>query len=500
MKKLYELMVAVGACMLVACQGSQVPTVYDELEELPEIYPDYVGVTVPVNMAPLHFQFSESCNEVVTRLSAGDEELVLGGQQVCPDRDDWQMLADKALKGDSIRVEVFARMGERWQRYAPFVIYVSPDSIDPWLTYRLISPSYVTYEELTINQRCLESYEERVIYDNMLCSTERDGQCINCHYSQQGNPQRTQFHARQNMGGTMLNIDGRLHKVNLKTDSTLSAGVYPAWHPQLNLIAYSTNNTMQSFHTHDVDKIEVLDTQSDLILYDPETNEVGIIENDENEFETFPCWTPDGRWLYYSSAHFEWRDTTDRDADCILRYKDIKYNIYRKSFDPVTRTFGSRELVFAADSLGLSATLPRFSPDGRFLLLTVGGWGTFHIWHRDADLWLMDMQTGEIGPFEEVNSPSVESFHNWSSNGRWIVISSRRDDGNFTRPFFAHVGKDGHATKPFELPTDDPNYHREFMKSYNVPEFMRGPVTVKPQDFADALKKPATQAKYVGRK
>lgn len=500
MKKLYELMVAVGACMLVACQEAQVPTMYDELKELPEIYPDYVGVTVPVNMAPLHFQFSESCDEVVTRLSAGDEELVLGGQQVCPDRDNWQMLADKALKGDSIRVEVFARMGERWQRYAPFGIYVSPDSIDPWLTYRLISPSYVTYEELTINQRCLESYEERVIYDNMLCSTERDGQCINCHYSQQGNPQRMQFHARQNMGGTMLNIDGRLHKVNLKTDSTLSAGVYPAWHPQLNLIAYSTNNTMQSFHTHDVDKIEVLDTQSDLILYDPETNEVGIIENDENEFETFPCWTPDGRWLYYSSAHFEWRDTTDRDADCILRYKDIKYNIYRKSFDPVTRTFGSRELVFAADSLGLSATLSRFSPDGRFLLLTVGGWGTFHIWHRDADLWLMDMQTGEIGPFEEVNSPSVESFHNWSSNGRWIVISSRRDDNNFTRPFFAHVDEDGHATKPFELPTDDPNYHREFMKSYNVPEFMRGPVTMKPQDFADALKKPATQAKYVGRK
>jgi len=500
-KQIRILIIALGMGILTACQQAHVPTDYSQLSVVPDIYPDYVGVTVPVNMAPLHFQLNEPYDEVVTRLSAGDGELVLGGQQVCPSIDDWQELTKKALAGDSISVEVFTRTGEQWSRYAPFGIFVSPDSIDPWLTFRLISPSYVTYEELTINQRCLESYEERVIYDNILCSTEQNGQCINCHYSQLGNPDRTLFHARQNLGGTMINDNGHLLKINLKTDSTLSAGVYPAWHPQQNLIAFSTNNTMQSFHTIDIDKIEVLDAQSDLILYDPVTNEVNIIEDQKNEFETFPCWTPDGHWLYYCSAHFEWRDTTqEKSTECILRYKDIKYNVYRKSFDPDTRTFGPREDVFIADTLNLSATMPRISPDGRFLLLAVGEWGTFHIWHRDADLWLMDLQTDSIAPFHDVNSPSVESFHNWSSNGRWIVVSSRRYDGNFTRPFFAHVDKDGHATKPFELPCNDPNYHREFMKSYNVPEFMRGPVTISPQQFADALKKPATPATFAGRK
>ena len=93
----------------------------------------------------------------------------------------------------------------------------------------------------------------------------------------------------------------------------------------------------------------------------------------------------------------------------------------------------------------------------------------------------------------------MESYHTWSSTGRWIVFSSRRDDGNYTRPFFAHVDKDGHGTKPFELPTESPNYHRELMKSYNVPEFLLGPVTVKPQTFADALKKDAEQVKYKSR-
>jgi Tol biopolymer transport system component len=487
-----------GACLLAGCEP-QVPEQYAQLDKQPTIYPDYIGVTVPVNMAPLHFQLMADCDEVITRLSAADEELVLSGEKILPDADEWQQLVTKALD-DSIRVEMFVKTGEQWQKYAPFAIYVSKDSIDPWLTYRLISPSYVTYEELTINQRNLESYEERVIYDNMLCSTENSGQCINCHYSQLGNPARTMFHARQNLGGTMLNIDGQLLKINLKTDSTISAGVYPAWHPHQNIIAFSTNNTMQSFHTRNLNKIEVFDSQSDLILYDPETNEVSIVENEAEEFETFPCWSPDGKWLYYSSAHFEQRDTIEASTECILRYKEIHYNIYRKAFDEQTRTFGPREPVFLADTLGLSATLPRISPDGRFLLMAVGEYGTFHIWHNDADLWLMDLQTNEVRRFDEVNSPSVESFHNWSSNGRWIVVSSRRDDGNFTRPFFAHVDENGHATKPFELPTNDPNYHREFMKSYNVPEFMLGPVTVKPQDFADALKKPVTQAKLSEKK
>jgi len=486
---------------LAACQQAKVPADYALLNEKPAIYPDYIDVTVPVNIAPLHFLLQNSYDEVVTRFKAGDTEVVLGGQKVMIDQDDWQELKEKACAaGSPISVEMYTRMGEKWQRYQPFDITVSKDSIDPWLTYRLISPSYVAYEELTINQRCLENYDEQVIYDNMLCSTEQSGQCINCHYSQGGNPQRTVFHARQNLGGTMLNIDGKLKKINLKTDSTISAGVYPAWHPKQNVIAFSTNNTMQSFHTRDIDKVEVLDDKSDLILYNAATDEVSIIENDSTEFETFPCWSPDGRWLYYCSAHFEYDDSASTTAaDCIKRYKEIKYNVYRKAFDSEKLTFGPREMVFCADSMGLSATLPRISPDGRYLLMTVGEWGTFHIWHRDADLWLLDLNTGEAAPLEGANSKSVESFHNWSSNGRWIVVSSRRDDGNFTRPFFAHVDADGHASKAFELPTDDPNFHREFMKCYNVPEFMRGRVEISPQQYADALKKPAEKAKFVRR-
>ena len=77
------------------------------------------------------------------------------------------------------------------------------------------------------------------------------------------------------------------------------------------------------------------------------------------------------------------------------------------------------------------------------------------------------------------------------------MFSSRRDDGTFTRPFFAHVGKDGKWSKPFELPQADPDYHRQFLRCYNIPEFMRGPVTISPQTFADLLKGDGEPVKYV---
>lgn len=486
------------AVALGACSRAKVPAEYADVNRQPDIYPDYREVTVPVNMAPLHFELMTPCDEVVTRFSAGSEEIVCAGRKTRPAISDWQRLVATG-KNAVISVEVFARNGSQWQRYKPFRIHVSEDAIDPWLSYRLISPSYVSFEELTINQRCLEDYTEQTIYNNMLNSTEADGQCINCHSYQRGNPEKMQFHARLKNGGTMILRDGQLTKMNLKTDSTLSAGVYPAWHPTLNLIAYSTNTTRQMFHTVDVDKVEVLDLASDLILFDVERQEVSTVESDPLEMEVFPSWSPDGQWLYYCSAHYEPRDSADTNGELIMRYKDLKYNVYRKAFDAKTLTFGPRELVFDAASQGKSATLPRVSPDGRWLLLAVGEWGVFHIWHRDADLWLMDLQTGDIQPAKAINSPDVESYHTWSTDGHWLVFSSRRYDGNYTRPFFAHFDGKGHFTRPFELPCDDPDYHRQLLRSYNIPELMTGRVTVTPQAFAAAFEQSPVQAAFVSR-
>lgn len=497
--KIIMMAAMAAAVILASCGNARVPSEYGRTSRSPHIYPDYIGVTVPVNIAPLAFELMDGGDKMVARYSFGGMEIVCGeGTKAQPDIDKWRELAAMA-KGKGIKVEVYGEKDGKWTLYRPFTIYVSPDSIDPYISYRLIAPGYEGYEDMTISQRCLESYDESVVYDNMLNSAERTPQCINCHNYQNYNPRRLQFHARESHGGTMIAYDGQLRKVNLKNDSTISAGVYPSWHPTMRIIAYSTNQTEQSFHTKDINKTEVADARSDVIIYDIDRNEVMPVACDSAELEVFPCWSPDGKWLYYCDAHFDYNDSLSRGQDVMDRAYDIKYSVVRKSFDMRTRRFGPQETVFDAAALGKSATFPRVSPDGRFLLFALGGWGCFHVWHRDADLWIQDLATRKAWPLTQANSPRAESYHEWSSNGRWIVFSSRRTDGNYTRPFIAHIDGKGRAAKAFELPQADPDYHLQLMKSYNVTVFMRGPVTIRPQEFAKALRDddvaPATYAR-----
>ena len=486
-----------SALLLTAC-GPELPTKFAESQSLPMIYPDYTDVTIPVNLAPLTFQMDVPADEMAARFACGDQQLICSGSKIQPDATDWQTLVE-AAKGRAITVDVYASVKGQWTHYKPFKIYVSPDSIDPYLSYRLIAPSYVTYNDLTISQRCLENYDESVVYDNMLCTDGSQGQCINCHNYQNYNPNRMQFHARQNMGGTIVAYDGDIRKINMRNDSLLAAGVYPAWHPWLKLIVYSTNLTHQTFHTVNPNKIEVFDTRSDLMAFDIEKNEVTNLESGMGELEVFPCWSPDGKAIYYCSAHLEYHDSIDEGQEYMMRAEQVKYNIYKKDFDPDSRAFGPRQLVFDAAALDKSATLPRISPDGRYLMFAMARYGVFHIWHRDADLCLIDLKTGRARTMKEINSDDVESYHSWSSNGRWVVFSSRRYDGNFTRPFFAHIDQQGRGAKPFELPQSDPDYHRQFLRSYNIPEFMSGPVTIGPQAFARVLSGEGEPVKYVTR-
>ena len=128
--------------MLISC-GNQIPKDFRESEELPTIYPDYINVTIPINIAPLAFQIDGKADDVVARLTAGTTEIVCGGKQIQPDGDDWKQLAE-AAKGDAIKVEVYVEQNDGWTRYKPFNIYVSPDSIDAYISYRLIPPSQLS--------------------------------------------------------------------------------------------------------------------------------------------------------------------------------------------------------------------------------------------------------------------------------------------------------------------------------------------------------------------
>jgi len=466
--------IIISAMLISACGKVQIPNEYQDAHTQAPIYPDYAGVAIPCNIAPLNFMLTDSTiRQVAARItspkgmqiSAGDN-----GREIIFDAAEWRDLISGS-KGDSIAVEIYACNGTSgWRKYNDIHIYVADSKIDPYISYRLIEPSYQLYENMCIAQRCMESNEESVIY-----STKKVyGQCVNCHSYQNYKTGNMLYHKRVADAGTVIRVDGVDRVVNLKRQNTISPGVYPAWHPSERLIAFSTNKTHQMFHTQNINKVEVYDTESDLILYDVDSDNVIPITNTKDILEVFPTWSPCGKYLYYCSARvmpetFSGENISDATS--------IRYDILRLTFDPQTRTFGSKaDTIYHASARQLSCSLPRISPDGRKMVFAEGGYGCFHIWHHDAQIRMLDLGTGQIDSLETVNSPcNADSYPSFSSNGEWIMLASRRDDGQFSRVYISYF--DGEkAHKAFLLPQQSPMQNNMRLKSYNRPEFMTEPV------------------------
>jgi hypothetical protein len=103
-------------------------------------------------------------------------------------------------------------------------------------------------------------------------------------------------------------------------------------------------------------------------------------------------------------------------------------------------------------------------------------YGNFSIWHKEADLYLLNLADGTFKPINTVNSDNTESYHSWSSGSHWFVFSSRRNNGLYTRPYFAWMNENGETTKPFLLPQKDPDFYDASLRSFNVPELVTGKV------------------------
>ncbi len=493
--KYLKYILALPLVALASCTP-HLPDTYTTVDELPVIFPEYTNVTIPCNIAPLAFRVEGDAEDYVTRLSAKEFEVVVGGREVALSLSEWRRLLS-AAKGDSIKVDVFEADDAGWKKFRQFWFAVSEDSIDTYISYRLIPPSYVAYEKLTINQRNLTNYDEEVIYGNVLGNAEPHGQCINCHAYKNYKTDNMQFHVRQYKGGTVFVHNGEVKKVDLKTDSTISAGVYPAFNPKYDIVAYSVNTTGQVFHTRHANKVEVQDTLSDIIVYNPEREIVTHVACDPNDLEVFPAWSPDGETLYYCVAKVKCDNPVKTRVQQLLEgYKDIKYDIVRRSWNPSTGEFGAVDTVFAASRIGKSATFPRVSPNGKYLLFAMGEYGCFHIWHKDADLYVLNLENGSCLPLEKANSDFAESYHSWSSDGRWILFASRRKENNYSRLYIARINDDGTSEKAFVVPQSTAGYYDFFDRSFNVPEFMVEPVKFTPQEFADVVKENPVKVKY----
>jgi len=466
---------------------TQIPDVYQVSGDQPDVFPDIRDIKIPDNIAPLNFRLNNTSSDKIIAVFEGENAniIVSGKTRIQIPIRKWRRFI-QTNSGGKLIVTVYENKSGKWIKYSPFGIEISNISIDPYIVYRLIAPGYESWSSMGIYQRNLTNFDEDPFIDNRMLT----GNCMNCHSFNKNDPGKFVFHLRGKIGATILNNETDIIKLNTKTDNTISNCVYPYWHPSGNYISFSTNIIYQYFHTDPAKRIEVSDTESDLVVYDIKSNR--LISNpliaSKTSFETFPTFSNDGKFLIFCSAQ-----KTSIPAD----YDKIRYSLCTIPFDEETGKFGSRvDTLISSFSTGKSVSFPRVSRDGKWLMFTLSEYGNFSIWHKEADLYLMNMEDRTVKPVSSANSNDTESYHSWSSNSNWFIFSSRRTDGLYTRPYIAWIDDNGESSKPFLLPQKNPDYYDFNLRSFNVPELVSGRVKANGKNMIRTIQSEAQNVEF----
>ena len=441
----------------------------------PRLFPDYAGIVLPPNIAPLNFRIDEpGVSYRIELRSTHGAPLQISSRSASirlPLRP-WRELL-QANAGQPLCLDVSAQdRDQRWRRFETVTNSIALEGIDECLVYRRLNPLYNVYVKVGIYQRDLRSFQEQPVLRN----EEFGGGCLNCHTFLNQRPETFALNFRtQTNGNPMLLV---CSNEVARVDKTMG---YLSWHPSGRLLAFSANKLSLFFHTT-AETRDVFDAASNLNIYRVDSNVVvsppaiGLPKRNE----TWPAWSPDGRHLYYCSAP----------AVRIERFRQNRYDLMRVGYDLDRDQWGEPEVLVSAQDSALSANQPKVSPDGRFVLFCLCPYGSFPVYQPGSDLYVLDLGTGRHHRLD-INSPQAESWHAWSSNSRWVVFSSKRLDGLLARPFFSYVDRQGQFHKPFVLPQADPAYYETCLQTFNVPELVTGPVAVKSGALARRIVAPA---------
>ena len=439
------IIIAAMALLLAGCS-------YRTAETVNSMFPDYRDITIPCNISPLNFRIGGSGKITVTVNGKTGNYLFKGKKGLVKfPLGKWHSMLE-AEKGNTINVTV-----EADNKYSDtFTWTIITDSIDRYMSYRLIEPAYEVWSGIQIEQRDMESFKSVLLGDNR----NADLCCMNCHTSNHNGT--TFMHLRGAKGGTILNHNGKLLKLNTRTEKT-GGGVYGDISADGRYGVFTTADITFAIHSRVDLRMEVYDKRSDLVVVDFDNLSVtdSPATSGEEFQETFPCFSADGKTIFFCrAAHHDQPDSIAQ----------MHYDIAVVQFDPETGKMGDRVITIVTAGENRSFSHLKASPDGRWLLATVAEYGTFPVWHKESELWLIDLQTRKIDVLPKVNAYGADTYHSWSSNSRWVVFASKRDDLVYGRPYIAYIGPDGTAGKPFLLPQKDPDKYLTTMKSFNLPE------------------------------
>ncbi len=476
------ILLSAGAVVYVLRSKKVSISEYASVSRPAKIRPDYTDTVIPPNIAPLNFTVREDGSYYYVKIySSQGRPIELAGKTagiVIPLRS-WHKLL-KANRGRQLYFDVFVRTDDgQWNRFKPITNKIADEDIDGYLAYRKIHAGHNILTDMKICQRNLETYRESTILSN----TSINYGCVNCHSFCNNNSGDMLIHVRCLDGLSMLLIrNGKASCVNSRTGFGGKPMGHAAWHPSGKVIAFTVYDVRQFYHTARPEVRDVLNQDSAMGYYlcDSKTIKTTDELSRKDRLETWPAWSPDGKYLYFCLAPMLWSHENKAPDELLSK---LRYSIVRISYDLATDTWGKIETVISADETGKSVLMPRISPDGRWLLFCMSGYGDWAGFQPDTDLYVTDLKAAEkTGHYQyrrlDINSDQADYWKSFSTNSRWIVFSTKRDDGMFTRVYFSYVDEEGRFHKPFILPQKDPVFYDSYMNVYSLPELATGPVPI----------------------
>ena len=414
---------------------------------------------IPPNIAPLNFLVEEPGVEYRVRIHGAEgEDIIIGSRNpsiVIPPRPWRRLLAEN--RGGRIVFDVYAKDGEgRWSRFHPFSNDVAREEIDSHLVYRLLGPVCSLYHNMGVYQRNLESYDQSPI----LTTDAVDG-CMNCHSFANNRPDLFALQVRPGMGkktvqGGMFVVRGG-QAVELKTQSKAAPQrpSYIAWHPSGSVIAFSMTKTKQFFHGAGAEIREVYDQASHLAIVNLQTGAVSTSPGiaDPAMQEAFPCWSADGKMLYFCRAKTLWTGETPPRMEDLDK---VKYDLMCVKYD-----VDKNELGLAGDRPGGRRNRPehrRAEGVARRPLPAVLHGGLRQL------LSLPGRQRSVLDGSQEPQVPAAGV----QQPGKRIVallveqlamdrLQQQARHPLLSRLYFSYIDSKGNAAKPFILPQKDPS-------------------------------------------
>ena len=102
--------------ILGLCAGCRTTVnVTGEIDALPSVYPDYIDITVPVNIAPLNFRCDSVSGPTALILAAGERRCTLKGLEFDIPLDQWHTLT---ASGD-ITATFCVKEKDGWKSFRP---------------------------------------------------------------------------------------------------------------------------------------------------------------------------------------------------------------------------------------------------------------------------------------------------------------------------------------------------------------------------------------------